>query len=461
MIQDIHPILHSHESGPFWVISNLSFGFNFSSRHLLQKIESANGGLRHFIVQSNFDVTNIQSKSAWGLIPVFQNTLPESAIDHFFDEILQCNLPVLTLHVDRTNFKEKQILPLDINPDVRFGKLMSPNRLAGFANGKELKTYVKSKLKFFELAKRSFDQRKPIIDINKFDGKYSWLHISKELDMLDDLGCCLLKRGKFNLYLTKFNELAAIPNEIGRLRALTFEEIGEGTGKTLDLDEFDQTYYQLFLVDMEAKCLVGGYRIGACDELIATYGISGLYTHQLYRINPQIEEVLSKSIELGRSFVIQSYQKKKLPLFLLWNGILKFIQLRKQYKYILGMVSISRAYSDVSRSLIISYLKRHHYDKEIAGYFTPRQEYYSSSSRDKLETIIKVFNGELIHLDEFIAEIEPENYRLPVLIRKYINQNACFIGFNLDPSFSYCVDGLMLLDIDKLPATTVQLLEQK
>jgi hypothetical protein len=456
------PLVHRQLAGshPFWLISNLSFETLKIANHLRRFIESRNQGIRHVHIKSGTHLDSVLQMSGWGIIPVFEPGANDQ-IQLFFNEIYQARQPLLTMYVDLSTMNQMDEFADGFNPDVRFGKLITKERLREFSDGLELMSFVQSKLKFFEEAQQSYNLRKPIVDHQKFENACMWPLVQTELDQLEKSNCCIQIRGKFKLYLTKFNDLVHIPREVGRLRALTFEAIGEGSGQPIDLDDFDHTYYQLFLVDIEAKQIAGGYRIGPCDQIIPRYGVDGLYTHSLYKIDEKIVSTLEQSIELGRSFVVTSYQKHALPLFLLWNGILKFIHDRPQYKYIIGMVSISRVYSDVSRSLIISYLQRHHFNADIATFFQARQEYFSTSAVDKLETVISVFNGELIRLDEFIAEIEPENYRLPVLIRKYINQNAQFIGFNLDPDFSNCIDGLMLLDIDKLPISTIQLFQAK
>ena len=443
------------------MISNLSFHPSEQTRRLLGQIETEHQGISHLNITAGQYPKSFETNTSWGIIPIFQGSMTARDINSFFDQVIELKQPILTIYLDLNQHDLQRSDTIKHRPSVRFGKLMNATQLDEFSSGAELCSFIQSKLRFFEQATRTNYLRKPVVDLNKFNQTCSWSELKDELVQLDKTDKCILKRGKFSLYLTKFEGLTRVPQEVGRLRARTFEEIGEGSGAPIDLDTFDENYYQLFLVDESAKGIVGGYRIGAGDELIPIYDLSGLYTYSLYDIGSAMKDMLLSSIELGRSFVVRSHQKMRMPLFLMWSGILKFIQQKNKYKYVIGNVSISRVYSDVSRSLIINYLKRHHFDKSLSKHFRPRQEYYADSSTDSLENIVKVFNGELIRLDEFIAEIEPDNYRLPVLIRKYINQNARFVGFNLDPSFSNCVDGLMVLDVDQLPMRTIQLLHHK
>src|SRR6202012_2267040 len=111
---------------------------------------------------------------------------------------------------------------------------------------------------------------------------------------------------------------SAIPNvirEIGRLREITFREVGEGTNKAVDLDEYDIYYHHLFIWDTDAKIIVGAYRIGLGDEIFYSLGKGGFYIAKLFKVKSQLLPVLKKSIELGRSFIRKEYQQKPLPLF--------------------------------------------------------------------------------------------------------------------------------------------------
>jgi|GEM_PF-2282163 len=432
---------------PILVVCNLSFEQDDVSLKILETILSKTEGLEIVAVDDVSEAYLHRPEIGWGVLPIFSKQLPREEIEEYFNLTKKKGYSVVTLYYEYDARPE---------PYIRLGSVMSAERVRQFENGTELLKYAESKLLFFKEAKATSDMIRPSTKSDKSNIN-DWNLIKGELDWLESKGRLLMQRDRFKLYLTTFSDLEIIPQEIGRLRAVTYEEVGEGTGSTIDLDVFDQVYQQLFLVDVKGKQIVGGYRIGPGIDIANQYGIEGFYIYTLYEIENSMSNMLSASIELGRSFVCKAYQKQRLPLFLLWNGILAFLHTHPSYRYIIGTVSISRAYSDISRNLITTYLKRHHFDAVLASSFRPRQAYYESSSQDSLNTIIQVLNGKLIHLDEFISEIEPKNYRLPVLIKKYINQNARFIGFNLDPSFSNCVDGLMVLDIRDLPLRTIQM----
>jgi putative hemolysin len=246
---------------------------------------------------------------------------------------------------------------------------------------------------------------------------------------------------------------SVIPNvirEIGRLREVTFREVGEGTNKSIDLDGYDIYYNHLFIWDFEAKMIVGAYRIGLGDEIFYSVGKNGFYITELFKLKTQFIPVLRKSLELGRSWIRKEYQTKPLPLFLLWKGILKFLIDNPRYRYLIGPVSISNSFSKFSKSLIVDYINRNHFDHEMAQYVKPRKKFkvdFAKIDTDLLMAGEDSFKG----LDNLISEVETRNMKVPVLLRQYIALNAKIISFNIDPKFADCLDGFLVLDLEKVP----------
>ncbi len=254
----------------------------------------------------------------------------------------------------------------------------------------------------------------------------------------------------YEVYITPTSSIPNLINEIGRLREITFREVGEGTNKASDLDEYDIYYHHLFIWDTEAKLLVGAYRIGLGDEIFYSMGKSGFYTAMLFKIKSQFTDVLKSSLELGRSWVRREYQQKPLPLFLLWKGILKYLLDNPRYRYLIGPVSISNTFSNFSKSLIVDYITRHHFDHEMAQWVKPRKDFkvdFNSIDTDLLMSGEDSLKG----LDNLISEIETRNMKLPVLLRQYIALNGKIICFNIDPKFADCLDGFLVLDLKKVP----------
>jgi len=120
------------------------------------------------------------------------------------------------------------------------------------------------------------------------------------------------------------------------------------------------------------------------------------------------------------------------------------------YRYLIGPVSISNTFSKFSKSLIVDYINRNHFDHEMAQYVKPRKKFkvdFSKIDTDLLMAGEDSFKG----LDNLISEVETRNMKVPVLLRQYIALNAKIISFNIDPKFADCLDGFLVLDLEKVP----------
>jgi hypothetical protein len=268
----------------------------------------------------------------------------------------------------------------------------------------------------------------------------------------------LLSRGKFDVFLISGKEYPTLLFEIGRLREITFRAAGEGSGKAIDIDTFDDYYLNLFLWDREAEQIAGGYRLGPGADIFPTNGVAGFYLNSLFEIRGGFHPYLKASVELGRSYISEKYQRGYLPFFLLWSGILVYLLHNPGYQYLIGPVSISKYYSEISKSVIVSFVKKFFYDEELAVHFTPRTPYYPN-----IEDIDfgRLESDKIRDLESFLSEIEPTHIKVPMLIRQYTKMKACFVSFNLDPDFSDVLDGLMVLDIRNIPPEIMQLLKEK
>ncbi len=273
-----------------------------------------------------------------------------------------------------------------------------------------------------------------------------------------------LRKGDYRLLQSKnyevfFVNAEKIPNilyEIGRLREITFREIGEGTNQSIDIDKYDQYYHHMFLWDDDVQKIAGAYRMGLGAEIFPKYGISGFYLQELFRFENELHDMMHKSIEMGRAFITSEYQQKPMPLFLLWKGIVHTTLRYPEHKYLIGGVSISDQFSDFSKSLMIEFMKSHYYDPYVAQYVHPKKEYKVKLKDADKDFVFNETKADLNKFDKIIDEIEPDNLRLPVLIKKYIKQNAKVVAFNVDPLFNNSVDGLMYIRIADLPESTVK-----
>jgi len=276
-------------------------------------------------------------------------------------------------------------------------------------------------------------------------------------DLLTDLRTLpkehhLLTSGEFDVYCTTSEHIPSLLQEIGRLRERNFRSVGEGTGLPIDIDEFDKHYLHLFIWDRDNQCLVGAYRLGLVDELLAKKGLDGLYSRTLFHYEQPFLHTMGKAIEMGRSVIDEPYQKSMGALLLLWKGIAAYIQRNPEYTHLFGPVSISNDYSDQARQLLAETMTLHHYDAEKASYVTPTNPL--PSQKNGWNTGMLTALADLQLLSRVIARID-EGKGVPVLLRQYLGLNGKLVSFNVDPDFNNALDGLIMVDLKQVPVKTL------
>lgn len=281
-------------------------------------------------------------------------------------------------------------------------------------------------------------------------------NIISEVEKLRELDLRLLQSKNYEVFFAEAKHIPSILHEIGRLREITFREVGEGTNESIDIDKFDQYYRHMFLWDDTTKSIAGAYRMGLGSEIFPKHGLNGYYLSELFRFESELEPMLSQSIEMGRAFITKEFQQKPMPLFLLWKGIVHTTLRFPEHKFLIGGVSISNQFSDFSKSLMIEFMKSNYYDPYIAQYVHPNIEYKVKLKDSDKDFIFDEAESDLNKFDKIIDELEPGSLRLPVLIKKYIKQNARVVAFNVDPLFNNAVDGLMYIRIADIPESTMK-----
>ena len=372
------------------------------------------------------------------------------------------DLQTLLLPSEMVNKREKPI-------KIRIGRPVTPKILNEYETPKELGEFLRKKV---YMMKSYFEDRKSVAEFLKVKN----LNISPKEEVvvqniIDETplaeiladrenlrkkdGKMLFSNGDYEVYFTKFDEIPAMMREIGRQRELTFRAVGEGTNLPFDLDEYDKHYHHLILWDNIAQKIAGAYRMALGSEVMKNYGIKGFYTNSLFDFDQELQPFFKKVIEMGRAYISIEYQQKPLPLFLLWRGIVHVCLRNPEHKFLMGGVSISNRFSDFSKSLMIEFMRSHYFDPVVAQYVHPKNDYkVYLSERDK-SLFFEGLDDDLNKFDKLIDDFEPE-MRLPVLIKKYIKQNAKVVAFNVDPNFNDAIDGLMYIRISDLPEGTIK-----
>jgi putative hemolysin len=258
---------------------------------------------------------------------------------------------------------------------------------------------------------------------------------------------CFDENKDFSVYVANAEEIPNLLQEVGRLREVTFRAVGEGTGKSLDLDRFDPFYKHVLLWSKTKQELVGAYRLGLTEEILPRFGPSGLYTSTLFRYDARLFDHFGPALELGRSFVRPEYQRQYAPLLMLWRGIGRFLAANPQLTILFGAVSISSRYNRVSRELIVRFFRGRENDPALRKMIAPRRPFRSGWIRpgDCPTTCTRL--KDLDELADPIADVEADGKGVPILIKQYAKLGGRLLSFNVDRDFSNVLDGLVVVDL--------------
>ncbi|MBK6766665.1 MAG: lysophospholipid acyltransferase family protein [bacterium] len=260
--------------------------------------------------------------------------------------------------------------------------------------------------------------------------------------------CVMLESSDVKVYCAAARQIPEMLFEIGRQREITFRQTGEGSGREIDLDEFDHEYLHLFSWHTVNKELIGAYRLGPTDRVRPN---DGLYVRSLFKIHPRLMNQLVPGLELGRSFVRQKYQRSPSALALLWKGLARYVSLNPQYHLLFGPVSISKDYTAASHQLIVRYLERQCYDATSAAWVKARTPFRRVDALPFTGRLPMLEPQSVDELTELVSDLEADGKGVPVLVREYLRLGGRVLGFNVDPHFSNVVDALIMVDLTKTP----------
>lgn len=252
-------------------------------------------------------------------------------------------------------------------------------------------------------------------------------------------------RDNKHIYLYQYNGDSAVMREVARLREVSFRAVGEGSGKRRDMDRYDQYYDHLVLWDDDEFEIVGAYRLARTAPLLQEKGIDALYSSTLFEYNDDAKEYMAAGVELGRSFVQPRYWGMR-ALDYLWVGIGAYLRKYQDIRYLFGPVSLSNSYPGAAKSLMVEFYRQH---------FPPAQPWararmpFSHAATGLFEGFD--YTAEFTQLKSQLTEI---GVVVPTLYKQYSELcepgGVSFVDFNIDADFADCVDGLVVVDIERM-----------
>lgn len=359
-----------------------------------------------------------------------------------------------TLRLPRELFNKQ-----GVNVPVRIGKPIGPSEIAEYKDILDLRGYLRSRV--YALQGELDDANKRLVQVSGPEQPYAVAkmedEVTRELEANKDK--MLFDVASYQGYLLEYDDIPVLIHEIGRCREEAFRRIGEGTNQALDTDEYDKYYKHLIVWDNNKKKLVGGYRFGIGEEIFERHGgTKGFYTNYLFDYKEGLSDVLKETIELGRSFVAVEYQKENLPLMLLFKGIMHTMVKYPRAKYLIGPVSISNSYPRFYQSLMVYYLSKKYSTTIGKGNVGPRTPFEYDFLKVNPDMLIANKMETFEKFDRFLLRLSDGKYKFPTLVKKYVKLGARIFCFNVDPLFNYCLDALIILQLDQVPKSEIEML---
>ena len=340
--------------------------------------------------------------------------------------------------------------------NIRIGSPIPANQFKGHETNESLVRYFQMRSDILSHQENTEEETPlPTEQVEDITEKQDDSILAQDIENLPP-SALLCEKKAFQVYVATADEIPHILQEIGRTREITFRAVGEGTGKALDLDQYDQLYHHIFLWNSETSEVVGAYRLGLVDEIISKHGTKGLYSSTIFQYSDDAFDSLGKTMELGRSYVIPKYQRRGTSLSLLWRGIIKFVRRNEGYSKLFGAVSISDDYHPLSKGLILRFLRK---NKLQAG-FAKKMKAHKKPTFEKNRSL-KAFNypdalPSLENVSGLVSELESDKKGVPTLLKHYLQLNGVILGFGVDTSFSDALDGFILVDLDEVNPTLLK-----
>ena len=262
------------------------------------------------------------------------------------------------------------------------------------------------------------------------------------------------------IYIITAHNAPNVMKEIGRLREIVFREAGGGTGKPMDIDEYDtmeNCYKQLIVWNPEAEEIIGGYRyLLGTDVDIDENGQPVLATSHMFHFSEKfMKEYMPQTIELGRSFVSSEYQSSRMgakSLFALdnlWDGLGALTVIMPNVKYFFGKMTMYPSYVRKGRDMILYFLKKHFDDKE--NLIIPMKPLKIETDPKELEQLFckKTFKEDYKILNH---EVRKMGYNIPPLVNAYMGLSPTMkmFGTAINYGFGDVEETGILIAVDEI-----------
>ena len=436
---------------------------NISSMRICQETLQAGGCLGFFPAGEVSTYQKAERRTALGARPVIEDIPWSLTIAKL---IKRAQVPVIPIYFDAANSPTFHRLG-KINPylrtirlvhelfnkrgalvKVRIGQPIQPSEYADM-DPHTLSTYIRNRTYALEAQCQEEPVAETQTHLQPLAAPVDPALVREEMERVTNR--VVFTSGDYRCYLVPSAEIPNTMKELARLREMVFRAVGEGTGLPQDTDQYDTYYRQLILWSISNQEIAGAYRIGVGSELMARpEGARSFYSDSLFHFQEGLTPYLPKAMELGRTIILPQYQRDVTTLKLLMSGILTSIGRIPGMEYTLGPASISNSIPYFYKSLIVHFMLKNCSALDAASMVKPGHPFQPDFLRVNPDSLL-VNCHSLDDLDRLILALSDGQYRLPVLLRKYVSFGARVVGFNVDPDFSNSLDAFVLQWVHDMP----------
>ena len=382
----------------------------------------------------SYMITRLARKYSAPILPIFVEG--ENSRAFYLSGLIHKRLRTMLLPRAMLS-KSGQEIPLHI------GDMIHASDIKRLKNDKIATSYVRLCCEVLASKNETQDQPEDSLTMHDLKQDVDIDIVTNHINSLEDY--LLYSEDKFSVYCTPYDALGPVKEQLAIERERTFRLVDEGTGRELDTDQFDSHYQHLFLWDKEAQKIAGGYRIGVTKDVIKDKGLHGLYSHSLFHYDQKFIEKMGNTVEVGRSFVTEDYQRHPKALDMLWKGIGRFIADNPENHTLFGCVSISRQYSPLGTALLTqTFLSHHGVDDKLQRKVKARKPLKNLDTPWTQEQIKNL--SEIPVLSKLVGRIDV-NKSIPILIRHYLSLGGKFLSFTVNEGFNSSLDGLIIVDL--------------
>jgi hypothetical protein len=270
---------------------------------------------------------------------------------------------------------------------------------------------------------------------------------SKEIANLLENQQLLFENNHFYIVYGYAEQIPTLLPLLGKLREDNFRLVGEGTGKEIDLDSFDEFYTHIIVWDKRAQIISAAARIGKLDELYATHGLKGIYTYLEFEFDQTFIEANATTVEVSRLFVNSKTQKNFYGLYLMFSGLTRWLYHSKKYTSILGSVSISKMINPELHAILAEYCMTYRLNTQLQPLVVARKNYDYKLDPEHIKLLHEAKPKNFNELEKFMQKTLGINDSIPVLFKKYDLFKSNYICFAVDDDFSSVTDGLILTEL--------------